>query len=274
MTDNVSPLNFHLVEDLESPVAIAEILMRNIRNRAVHINAQISIGVPPITAGNPNPPVHTFDCIMEKLKVFIADDHNIVRKGMTRLLSTFERVDKVMEASNGKELIRLVQNEQPHAVILDLEMPEMGGYDCAHYVLDHFPDVKILILSMHAEDGLIIRLMDLGVHGVLTKSSEPQEVETALYSIVDNDFFKSKIMDKAVTTMKKYPAPQSQYKLTNREMEVLLLICQELSPSEISNRLNISEKTFFNHRTSVIIKTNSRNNVGLYKFAIQHGYLN
>lgn len=211
--------------------------------------------------------------MQDKLKVFIADDHNVVRKGMTRLLKTFKRVGQVQEAANGKELIQLISKESPDAVILDVEMPIAGGFDTAHYLIDHFPEVKILILTMHTEDVFISRLMDLGVHGFLNKSAEPEEVEQALYAIVDKDFYKNELVDQVLQNLKKQPPNPSHEKLSNREVEVLTLISQELTPGEISTRLNISEKTFFNHRANIIAKTGVRNNIGLYKYAVQHGYL-
>lgn len=91
---------------------------------------------------------------MSKLKIYIADDHTFVRKGMIRLLNTFERVGDVKEAANGKELISLVQGEVPNIVILDLEMPVMNGFDCAKHLVENHSDVKILILTMHTEEVL------------------------------------------------------------------------------------------------------------------------
>ncbi len=209
--------------------------------------------------------------IRNKLTVYLADDHNVVRKGMTRLLTTFNRVNNVKEAINGKMLIQLVREQEPDAVILDVEMPELGGMEAASYLIDHYPSVKILILTMHTEEGFVTRLMDLGVHGFLSKSSEPEELEKALYSIVDNDFYKNDLVIKAMQNLRKQSYP-SHEKLSNREMEILTLICQEFTPGEISERLNISEKTFFNHRANIIAKTGVKNNIGLYKYALQRGY--
>src|SRR5678810_233615 len=115
----------------------------------------------------------------DSLKVYIADDHTVVRSGMIRLLKTFRRIGALKEAANGKELIALIEDDMPDAVIVDLEMPVMGGYDTARYILDHYPTVKILILTMHSEDIMIDRLVELGVNGFLTKSAQPTEVEQA-----------------------------------------------------------------------------------------------
>ncbi len=205
------------------------------------------------------------------LTIYIADDHTVVRNAMTRLLKTFSRIGEVKDAANGKELIKLIKEKTPDAVVLDIEMPVMGGIDTAQFLLSHFPDVKILMLTMHTEEAFIKRLIDLCVNGFLAKTTEPEEMERAIYSIVDNDFYKGDLMNSA-NLIKKTADPTLE-KLSNRELEILLLICQEYSPGEISTRLNISEKTFNNHRSSIIAKTGAKNNIGLYKYAVQHGYL-
>jgi DNA-binding NarL/FixJ family response regulator len=209
-----------------------------------------------------------------KILLYLADDHNIVRRGMARLLKTFSRVDEVFEVANGKELIALIQKKIPDAVILDVEMPILGGMDTAKYISEHFPSVKILILTMHTEEVFVNRLMDSGVHGFLSKSTEPEEVEKALYAILDRDFYRNEIVEKAQSKKELLKEPTNELaKLSSREIEILLLICQELSPGEISRRLNISEKTFFNHRTHILKKTQARSNVGLVKFAHEKGYI-
>lgn len=208
----------------------------------------------------------------KNLHIYLADDHTVVRKGMLRLLKTFDRVGEVEEASNGKELIQLVERKEPDAVILDVEMPVLGGIETSRYLGEHFPDVKILILTMHTEEVFVIRLMDLGVHGLLSKSCGPDEVEKALYAIVDKDFYRNDIMERALRKLAgNGQTSKTNQKLTTRELEILLLICQELSPGEISERLQISEKTFFNHRANILEKTNCRNNVGLLKYAHEKG---
>jgi two-component system, NarL family, response regulator DegU len=204
----------------------------------------------------------------EALKVYIADDHTVVRSGMIRLLRTFARIGALNEAANGKELISLIENDAPDAVIIDLEMPVMGGYDTARYVLDHFPAVKVLVLTMHSEDVMIDRLVELGVNGFLTKSAQPAEVEEALYAIVDKDFYRNQLVADALLRSSHKKAPQETgNRLSARELEILLLICQEYTPGEISDRLHISEKTFFNHRANILAKTGVRGNVGLVKYA-------
>ncbi|MGC4021190.1 MAG: response regulator transcription factor [Cyclobacteriaceae bacterium] len=206
-----------------------------------------------------------------KLKVYLAEDHNVVRKGMQRLLNSFERIGTVKDAANGKELLSLIEEDEPDAVILDVEMPVMGGIEAAKIISDRYPSIKILVLTMHNEAVFINKLLDIGVHGLLSKSAEPQEVETALDSIIEKDFYHNEMVRKALS-ISAVTGKDKYCKLTNREIEILLLICQELTASEISSRLQISEKTFFNHRSNILTKTNSRSNVGLIRYALTKGY--
>lgn len=210
--------------------------------------------------------------INRKIKVYLADDHNVVRKSMLRLLSTFETVEIVKEASNGKELLKLIEEDHPDAVILDVEMPVMGGIEAAKIIANKYPSVKILVLTMHNEAVFVNKLLDIGVHGFLSKSAEPEELEIALLSVVEKDYYKNESVKKAIESEYIRENTEKHSKLTIREIEILLLICNELTPGEISERLQISEKTFFNHRASILKKTESRSNVGLFRYAIARGY--
>ncbi len=209
---------------------------------------------------------------MKKLTVYVADDHTFVRKGMIRLLNTFARIGTVREAANGRDLIQLIKQSPPDAVMLDLEMPVMSGIDTAKFLVEHFPDVKIVVLTMHAEEYYILTLMEIGVHGFLNKSAKPSEVERAIYSVVDKDFYRNDIVNRILLQGGK-KSHSSNSKLSPREVEILLLICQELSPTEISERLSISEKTFFNHRAHILTKIEGRGNVSIVKYAYQHGLI-
>jgi DNA-binding NarL/FixJ family response regulator len=205
------------------------------------------------------------------ISVYVADDHPVVRKGMARLLKTFGRIGSVGEAANGKELVDLLADELADVVIMDIEMPTLGGVEAAKIISQRFPSVKILVLTLHAEEVFIDKLLDIGVNGFLNKSVEPEELEKALYAVVDNDFYRNAIVERALQKSNRDGKADSYGKLSTREIEILLLICDELTPGEISQRLQISEKTFFNHRANILEKTGARNNVGLLKFALTKG---
>lgn len=206
---------------------------------------------------------------MPPLKVYIVDDHPAVRLGMRKFLQSLCRIGTVKEAENGTDLIELVKEASPDIVILDLEMPGMNGFETSRYLIKHHPLVKILILTMHVEEILIMMLIEAGVHGFLTKKASLEEIEKAIYSIADRDFYRNELVDAVLRRNAHKQKNRISDTLTAREIEVLIMICQELTPSEISDRLLISEKTFFNHRTKIIAKIGAKSNVGLLKYAYQ-----
>ncbi|HZI25076.1 MAG TPA: response regulator transcription factor, partial [Chryseolinea sp.] len=126
---------------------------------------------------------------MKQLKVYIADDHTLFRKAMVNLLRSFERVNVVKDAENGKELLGLIKNEVPDVVIVDLQMPVMDGSEASKQILQKYPEIKIIVLTMHDSNKFILHMMDLGVHAFLLKNTEPDELEKAIYAVADKDFY-------------------------------------------------------------------------------------
>lgn len=210
--------------------------------------------------------------------VYIADDHTLFRKAMVTLLQTFERVSVVKDAENGKELINLVKAEVPDVVVVDLEMPVMDGSATCEYLIAKYPDVKLIILTMHDSNKFILHMMDMGVHAFLLKNAEPEELEKALYSVIEKDFYHNdlvaSVLRKNVKDREKIPRNKplfQQAELTEREREILVLICQELTMKEIGQRLFLSENTVRNHRVNIMDKVGANNIVGLVKFAYEVG---
>ncbi|HTF16648.1 MAG TPA: response regulator transcription factor [Chryseolinea sp.] len=211
-------------------------------------------------------------------KVYIADDHTLFRKAMVTLLQTFDRVSLVKDAENGKELINLVKAEVPDVCIVDLEMPVMDGSATCEHLIAKYPDVKLIILTMHDSNKFILHMMEMGVHAFLLKNAEPEELEKALYSVVEKDFYHNDlvagVLRKNVKEREKLPRNRplfQQGELTEREREILLLICQELTMKEIGQRLFLSENTVRNHRVNIMDKVGVNNIVGLIKFAYEAG---
>jgi two-component system, NarL family, response regulator DegU len=216
---------------------------------------------------------------MKQLKVYIADDHTLFRKAMVNLLRSFERITDVKDAENGKELLTLIKYEQPDVVIVDLQMPVMDGSETSAIILQKYPDVKIIILTMHDSSKFILHMMDLGVHAFLLKNTEPDELEKAIYAVADKDFYHNDlvvaVLRKNVNERKMGQRPTFQAaELTEREKEILLLICQELTMKEIGQRLFLSENTVRNHRVNIMEKVGVNNIVGLVKYAYEAGVVN
>ena len=213
---------------------------------------------------------------MKQLKVYIADDHTLFRKAMVNLLRSFERITDVKDAENGKELLTLVKYEIPDVAIVDLQMPVMDGTETSTIILQKYPDVKIIILTMHDSNNFILHMMDLGVHAFLLKNTEPDELEKAIYAVADKDFYHNDlvaaVLRKNVNERKVGQRPTFQHaELTEREKEILLLICQELTMKEIGQRLFLSENTVRNHRVNIMEKVGVNNIVGLVKYAYEVG---
>src|SRR5688572_31540172 len=114
---------------------------------------------------------------MKKFKVYIADDHTLFRKAMVNLLRTFDRVSEVKDAENGKELLTLMKYQQPDVAIVDLQMPVMDGTETCETIIAKYPDVKVIVLTMHDSEKYILHMMEMGVHAFLLKNTEPEELE-------------------------------------------------------------------------------------------------
>lgn len=213
----------------------------------------------------------------EKLKVYIADDHTIFRKAMVSLLQSFSRIELVKDAENGRELLALVKEERPHVVLLDLQMPIMDGSETCEVLYNKFPDVRVIVLSMHDSERYIQHMMDLGARAFLFKNVEPDELENAIYSVADKDFYHNEliasILRKSLREKHNLKRPEFKQELTEREREIMLLICQEYSTKEISSRLSLSDRTVENHRAKIMEKIGVKNIVGVVRYAYEQGLL-
>ena len=213
---------------------------------------------------------------MKTFKVYIADDHTLFRKAMVNLLQTFDRVSEVKDAENGKELLTLIKYAEPDVAIVDLQMPVMDGAETSENIIKKYPNVKIIILTMHDSDKYILHMMELGVHAFLLKNTEPDELEKAIYAVVEKDFYHNDlvaaVLRKNVKEKKTGQRPVFKHaELTEREREILALICRELTIKEIGHHLFLSENTVRNHRVNMMEKIGVNNTVGLVKFAYEAG---
>lgn len=216
---------------------------------------------------------------MKKFKVFIADDHTLFRKAMVNLLKSFDRVCEVRDAENGKELLSLIKTDKPDVAIVDLQMPVMDGAETCENIITRYPDVKIIILTMHDSEKFILHMMETGVHAFLLKNTEPDELEKAIYSVAEKDFYHNDLVAAVLRkNVKEKKAGQRpvfrQTDLTEREKEILLLTCQELTIREIGHKLSLSENTVRNHRVNIMEKIGVNNTVGLVKYAYEIGLIN
>jgi len=210
------------------------------------------------------------------LKVIVAEDHHVVRKGLVSIVSGFERVGHVDEAENGKVLLTKLEKQSADVVLMDIQMPLIDGIQATEDIVTRFPKTKILVLSAFEEDSIVLKLLEIGAHGYLSKNVQPKELEKAIYAVHDNDFYQNETTTKILRQGVKRKKPSSNQTATDiseRELEVLKLLCQELSAKEIGDKLNIAEKTVHSHRLHLMKKTKAKNNIGLVLFALNQGIL-
>ncbi len=210
-----------------------------------------------------------------KLKIVITDDHALFRKGLKALLSDFRFIGEILEAANGIELLDLMEKEEkkPDIILLDIKMPEMDGIEVTDKVKALYPDVKILILSMHDDEHLISHLIEKGVNGYLFKNSDPEDVEEAIIKVLDKEFYFndniSQLVYRAFVGKNKKPA-LADSTFSNREIEILEMICLEHTNAEIAEKLFISQRTVEGHRKNMLSKTGVKNTAGLIIYAIKN----
>jgi DNA-binding NarL/FixJ family response regulator len=209
---------------------------------------------------------------MEKLNIIIVDDHKLFREGLKILLQNLEEVNEVWEASDGEMFLNMLKTCPPDLVLMDIEMPRINGIEATTRALEMHPDLKVLALSMYSDEEYFQKMVDAGVCGFLLKNSEFSEVRKAITSVVQgNNYFTEELLYRLVNRLKTKPVQtESPVALSDRELEVLLLICKGLSNQEIADKLFISKRTVDHHRASLLTKTNTRNTASLVIYAIKH----
>jgi DNA-binding NarL/FixJ family response regulator len=207
-----------------------------------------------------------------KRKVVIVDDHTLFRNGLRILLNTLEDYQVVGEAANGRQFLDLLEKSVPDLVLLDINMPVMDGIEAATIAQKLYPDLKIITLSMYGEEDYYYKMVNAGVKGFVLKNSDIKEVKTALDVVYDGgSFFSSELLQNLVNSLKSSSkSKETHAELSEREMEILILICQGLSNQEIGDKLFISKRTVDKHRANILEKSESKNTAQLVVYAIKN----
>ena len=218
---------------------------------------------------------------MTTLKLAIADDHELFRKGFISMLSGISDFEFILEAANGQELLDKMAIDTPDIVFMDLQMPVMDGIQATEATFERFPEVRIIVVSMYNEDRFVIHMLEKGVQGYLLKDTSPDEVEKAIRRVADEGFyyndFVSKAMHRKMVNRQHHKHPlfpnAANVSLSVREKEVLQLICDGLSTTEISEKLFISVRTVEGHRLRILEKTGTKTTAAAVAFAYKNQLL-
>ncbi len=208
------------------------------------------------------------------LNVLLVDDHALVRNGIKRLLEDTKEVKIIAEADCGEDGVKLAVDLKPDIVLMDINMPGIGGIEACHRIIQRNPNQKIIILTVHTEQSFPKRLLEIGAKGYLTKECAIDEMLTAIKDVFKGgSYISSSIAQQLALSLIPGVGQNPVDSLSRREFQVMLMISQGLPNKEISERLCLSPKTVSTYRTRLLEKLNAKSEVDLIKIAISQGLL-
>lgn len=209
------------------------------------------------------------------IEIMIADDHRVFREGIVSILENTGEIRVIAQAQDGKEVMEKLRKARPELILMDISMGEAGGIETTRLVKEQYPEIKVLVLSMHSESSYIVRMLEAGASGYLLKDAGSAELINAIKAVAQgHTYFSSQVSATLVDQLvkgKKPPERKAGVPLTRREIEVLRLIAEEYSNPEIADKLFISIRTVDTHRRNLLEKLGVKNTAGLVKYAIKHG---
>ena len=213
---------------------------------------------------------------MSSIKVVLADDHAVVRAGIRSMLEGLGRIDIVGQATNGREAIALVEQLQPQLLLMDISMPEMNGLEATTRVTKDFPNVRVIILSMHTSEEYVWKALQAGAVGYLLKDTDASELDLAIKTVMNGKtYLTSSLSKQALETYMQRLGGESTIAdvLTPRQREVLQLIAEGKALKEIAGILKLSVKTIETHRMLLMDRLDIHDTAGLVRYAMRRGMI-
>ena len=212
---------------------------------------------------------------MQVIRVGIADDHKIFRKGIILSLRQYTNISFVLEAENGEDLLSQLKSNQPDLVLLDLRMPGKDGIETTKEISKLYPHIKILIITMFEDERYVSHLMENGANGYLLKNAEPAEIKKAIMEAYVrgyylNNFVNRILLKKSTSRIKNAPSLNNEIVMSDREKEVVRLICREYTAAEIAEKLSISPRTVESIEDRLMERFGLKNTAGLVFFAVKN----
>jgi len=215
---------------------------------------------------------------MKKARVLLVDDHAVLRQGLKVLLSQEADIQVVGEAENGREALERIAELQPNVVVTDISMPGLNGIETTRQLRRQYPEIKVVVLSMHADEEYVFQVLNAGAAGYVLKQSDSIEILTAIRAVLADGSFLSPmisqtVIDGYIRNARNQDEQQDELTLlTPREREVLQLLAEGLSNREIAAQLSISVKTVETHRSNMMNKLEVKNKTELIKYALRRGW--
>lgn len=207
-----------------------------------------------------------------KIKIIIADDHQLFIDGIQLILSKAIDIETIGEANNGLEVLKLLKNElQPDIIITDIRMPQMDGISLTKTISKEFPKIRVLALSMYDQSEDVIEMLDAGAKGYVTKNVEKTELISAINTLMKGDYFFSKSLPGDIQNwFNREKLTPKEPELTKREKEILNLIAKGRTSIQMAKQLKLSKYTIDTHRKNIHKKLNIKSNTGLVKYVIEN----
>jgi DNA-binding NarL/FixJ family response regulator len=204
--------------------------------------------------------------------ILVVEDHTIYREAIVEILIKTNLTNVVDEAENGKIALAKIESKQYDIVFLDIEMPELNGIETTRIIKEKYQDIKIIILTSHQYNSKVIELIEMGISAYLLKNTDKQELINAIEKVIEGDLYLSKDVYDVYAKHLIYNTSKSEndYHLTEREIEIIKLLCQQLTANEIAEKLFISEQTVKNHRYRIMKKLDTNSVIGIVVFAIRN----
>lgn len=205
------------------------------------------------------------------IKILIADDHRVFIDGMTALLQSVNGIKVIGDAENGELLVEKAGSLKPDVILMDVQMPVKDGIQATKEIHQHFPDIKIIALTMHNESGVIKKMLEVGAAGYVLKTIDKAELIEVIKKVASGQkHFSAEVTSRLMNDFSVKQAPSPLDTLTKREKEILSLIAQGLTDKEIAEKVFLSPLTIITHRKNILSKLGLKNKVEITRFAFDH----
>lgn len=215
---------------------------------------------------------------MDQIKVAIADDHVLFRAGVKTAMNMHKDIKMIAEADNGMQLLSVLKHVRPDVILLDIQMPIMDGITTLPEIKNLYPDIKVIMLTMHNDHSMISKLMELGANSYLTKNSDSEIIYQAIKTVHEQEYYFNQLTNKALidglrVKRQAEAALPTDAKLTDKEVTILRMICEEKSTKEIADLVDLSPRTVEAIRDKLKVKTGAKSLAGLVMYAVKSGII-